>query len=137
MSVTVDTNVMLYAFDTRDPVKQQHAADLIAGLTDGVLLWQVAIEFVAAARKLAPLGFSTEDAWRTLNEMRAFLPLVLPSARTLNIAQSLTTSGKVHFWDALIYAACLEAGVTRVYSEDAPGQQIEGLEIINPFARAQ
>lgn len=25
------------------------------------------------------------------------------------------------YWDAMIIAACLEAGVTRLYSEDLPG----------------
>jgi predicted nucleic acid-binding protein len=38
------------------------------------------------------------------------------------------------FYDALIIAAALDAGCTRLYSEDLqPGQQIEGLPIENPF----
>ena len=37
-------------------------------------------------------------------------------------------------YDALIVAAALEAGCTRLYSEDLQhGQQIEGLTIENPF----
>jgi len=40
----VDTNVLIYAHDPRDPVKQNRAAELIASLTDGVLLWQVSCE---------------------------------------------------------------------------------------------
>jgi predicted nucleic acid-binding protein len=37
--------------------------------------------------------------------------------------------------DALIAAACIEAGVTRLYSEDLPGSQAPaGLEVVNPFA---
>jgi len=35
----VDTNVLVYAHDPRDPVKQDKAAALIASLSDGVLLW--------------------------------------------------------------------------------------------------
>ncbi len=34
----VDTNVLIYARDGRDPVKQAIAATLLASLTDGVLL---------------------------------------------------------------------------------------------------
>jgi predicted nucleic acid-binding protein len=34
----------------------------------------------------------------------------------------------------MIYAACQEAGVTRLYSEDLPGAAIQGLSIVNPFA---
>lgn len=137
MSVTVDTNVILYAFDTRDHRKQQHAADLIASLSGGVLLWQVAVEFVAASRKLSTLGLTASDAWRELEEMRGFLPLVLPSARTLDRAKVLSLTGNVQFWDALIYAARQEAGVSRIYSEDLPGSAIEGLEVVNPFERSR
>jgi len=39
------------------------------------------------------------------------------------------------YWDAMIVAACLEAGVTKLYSEDSFGyDNIDGLEIVNPFA---
>jgi len=33
----------------------------------------------------------------------------------------------------MIIAACLECGVTRLYSEDLPGRAIRGLEVVNPF----
>ena len=37
-------------------------------------------------------------------------------------------------WDAMIVAACLEGGVTRLYTEDFGGYlRIDGLEIVNPF----
>lgn len=52
----VDTNILLYLHDPRDPIKQEKAERLITSLTDAVLLWQVACEFVAASRKLAPFG---------------------------------------------------------------------------------
>jgi predicted nucleic acid-binding protein len=41
----VDTNVLFYAHDSRDPTKQKIAAEVIASLTDGALLWQVACEY--------------------------------------------------------------------------------------------
>ena len=35
----------------------------------------------------------------------------------------------------MIVAACLEAGVTRLYSEDFSGHdRIDGLEVVNPFS---
>jgi predicted nucleic acid-binding protein len=37
-------------------------------------------------------------------------------------------------WDALIVAACLEAGVTVLFSEDIPGRAVPGLDFTNPFA---
>lgn len=38
------------------------------------------------------------------------------------------------FWDAMIIAACLDAGVPRLYSEDFDAYaQVDGLQIVNPF----
>lgn len=37
-------------------------------------------------------------------------------------------------WDSLLLAACADAGVTRLYSEDMQhGADIDGVKIINPF----
>jgi predicted nucleic acid-binding protein len=52
----VDTNVLIYVNDPRDPMKQRIASSLVATLSDAVLLWQVACEYLAASRKLEPLG---------------------------------------------------------------------------------
>ena len=45
------------------------------------------------------------------------------------------SSGNLSFWDALIVAACVENGVTRLYSEDfdASTSALTGVLIINPF----
>ena len=57
-----DTNVLIYAHDPRDEIKRSKALDLVASLDDGVLIWQVACEFLAASRKLGPLGYRRQDA---------------------------------------------------------------------------
>ena len=69
----VDTNVLIYAHDPRDPAKQDKAVEVIASLTDGVLLWQVACEYVAASRKLEGFGFGPQNAWA---DLRKFSPVV-------------------------------------------------------------
>jgi predicted nucleic acid-binding protein len=44
---------------------------------------------------------------------------------------------RIGFWDALIVAAAVKAGATRILSEDLnPGQRIAGVRIENPFAGA-
>jgi len=131
----LDTNILIYACDQRDPRLQEIALDTIHSTADGVLLWQVAFEFIAATRKLAEQGFTQHDAWSRLSELLRFLPLVLPNVKVLERARFLHVERQWSFWDAMIVGACLEAGVTRLYSEDLPGSQPpEGLEIINPFA---
>ncbi len=59
----------------------------------------------------------------------------MPARETLTRAQQLHLDHQWSFWDALIVAACLDAGVTRFYTEDLPGRKLpDGLEIVNPFA---
>jgi predicted nucleic acid-binding protein len=132
--IAVDTNVLIYACDQSDPHKQTIALDLIAASTQGVLLWQVACEFLAASRKLSKQGFTPTQAWNRLTEFRDVLPLVLPSAANLAHARELHILHGVSLWDALILAACLEAGVDVLYSEDVPGlETFETVRVINPF----
>lgn len=131
----LDTNVLVYAHDTREPEKQQKAADLIASLTDGVLLWQVACEYLAASRKLEPLGYSLTQAWRDIYDLRSVWATLLPSWDVIDRANLLLSTHQLSFWDAMIVAACLDGGVLRLYTEDLGGQShINGLEIVNPFA---
>jgi predicted nucleic acid-binding protein len=129
-----DTNVLIYACDRSDPLRQRQAIDVIRASPDGVLLWQVACEFVAASRKLSRQGFAAADAWGRLGEFLDLFPLVLPTAGVLKKAHALTRDHGISFWDAMILGACLEAGVDTFYSEDEPGlKNISGLTIINPF----
>ncbi len=59
----VDTNILIYSCDGRDPASQARAREVMSSLTQPVLLWQVACEFIAASRKLADHGFTQEAAW--------------------------------------------------------------------------
>lgn len=132
--IAVDTNVLIYACDRSEPRRQSIALDLIASSTEGVLLWQVACEFLSASRKLGRQGFTPAHAWNRLVEFRDLLPLVLPTAANLTHARELHLAHAVSLWDALILAACVEAGVDTLYSEDVPGlENFKTLRVINPF----
>lgn len=49
-------------------------------------------------------------------------------------ASTLLTNYSLNYWDAMIIAACLDCGVTLLYSEDFDSySNIEGLSLINPF----
>jgi predicted nucleic acid-binding protein len=132
--IALDTNVLLYACDRADSRRQQIAIDLVANSRNGILLLQVACEFVAASRKLRGQGFTASDAWGRLREFLAVLPLVLPTQGVLERARTLHATHGVSFWDALILAACAEAGVEVLYSEDLPGVPTLGApHVVNPF----
>ena len=134
-TIALDTNVLIYSCDQADRQRQKKALELVSGAVEGVLLWQVACEFVAASRKLSAQGFTAGHAWDRLAEFLALFPLVLSTAGVLERARKLHPHDGWSFWDATIVAACLESRVTRLYSEDLPGRSLPpGLEIINPFA---
>lgn len=131
----VDTNVLIYARDPRDPVKQQKARSLTANLTNGALLWQVACEFIAASRKLTAVGYTQTEAWGELEQLRVLWKLIVPSENVFVRAEQLTATQKLSFWDAMIVAGCMEGSVTRLYTEDFDSSltRTTGVEIVNPF----
>jgi predicted nucleic acid-binding protein len=133
----VHTNVLLYVHDPRDVTKQVTASNLLESLTDGILLWQVACEYLAASRKTVPLGYNLNQACQDVRDLHRVWFTLLPSWSTLDRAETLISNYSLSFWDALIIAACLEAGVTRLYSEDFDAYaRVDGLQIVNPFKTA-
>ena len=131
----IDTKVWIYRDDTRDPVKQAKAAQLIGTIRPLVLPWQVGCEFVAAARKLQPLGFSEDDAWDALEDMQVMADVVLlPVLDLWSETRSLQARYSLSFWDALLVATCLRGGFAVLYTEDlgAP-RTIDALSLVNPF----
>jgi len=111
-----DTNILIYACDRADPRKQEIALNLIDGTPQGVLPWQAACEFIASSRKLQSQGFTASHAWDRLSEFLAILRLVVPSGTVLDRAKALHIKHRVSFWDAMILASCLDAGVEVLYS---------------------
>ena len=137
--IAVDTNVLIYSLDADDPVKQAKARDLLqrlirAGAT--VLPWQVAGELLGNLRKRESAGeISSTEVELHFRNFFAMFPLVLPSAPVFDRYFGLFSRFSLSLWDAMLLAACKEAGVTTLYSEDMdPGTDYDGLTIINPFA---
>ncbi len=130
----VDTNVVFYAHDSRDPAKQAIALSLIQSLSEPALLWQVACEYLSASRKLEPFGYSRQLAWQDIRNLQRIWTTILPNWSVLDRAAELLDAYSLSYWDAMIIGACLEGGVRRLYSEDFDAYPvIDGLEIVNPF----
>ncbi len=131
----VDTNVLIYVSDPQDPAKQAIATDLLLSLDDGILLWQVATEYLAASRKLKRFGYDSAQAWEDLQELQRLWRLVLPTWDVMEKSRKLLEQYMLSHWDAMIISASLIAGVERLYTEDFDAYPlIENLQIINPFS---
>jgi predicted nucleic acid-binding protein len=135
----VDTNVFVYALDDTETAKQAKAQELIGGLVQPpvqtVMLWQVAGELSSCLRKWESAGRITPaDVERHFRDTLALFPLKVPSVRMFEIAFGLQARFSLSHWDSMLLAACKEAGVTMLYSEDmATGTDYDGLTIVNPF----
>jgi predicted nucleic acid-binding protein len=129
----LDTNIWLYSHDTRDPLKQRLAQQLIAAVRPLALPWQVGCEFVAASRKLAATGFTESQAWAALAVMRTLADvIVLPLADLWPETQTLQGRYSLSFWDALLVGACLRGGVQVLYTEDMGAPRvIDRLSLVN------
>lgn len=129
----VDTNVLIYVNDPRDPIKQAQAASLILDLTEGVLLWQVACEYLAASRKLESLGYDRAQAYQYIRDLQQVWDTALPTWSVIDRSESLMGRFSLSHWDSMIVAACLEEGLQTLYTEDFGYSNIDGLELVNPF----
>lgn len=131
----VDTNILLYIHDPTDRIKQQRAIQLVSTLETGcALLWQVACEYINASRKMQAYGLDYAAAIQNIRELQLLWRFILPTSNVLERAVTLMNSYSLSFWDAMIIAACAQADVTKLYSEDiSMYPKIEGVELLNPF----
>ena len=136
--IMVDTNVLLYAYDRGEPVKQPQAEavlDSLATLRLGVLTPQVLAEFfVNATRKLEP-PLTTEEAYdRIQNYLLAWEVLDVRGAIVLEAVRGVRTH-KMAYWDAQIWASARLHQIAVIFSEDFNvGAVVEGVRFVNPFA---
>ena len=133
----LDTNVIVYSFDSTAPSKQKKARLLIdraLGEQCGVLSWQVIQEFLNVALRKFRKPMGTEDAEEFLRQVLMPLCEVLPSSALYTQALELVSETGYSWYDCLILASAIDAGCKILYSEDLQaGRLVSGLKIVNPF----
>jgi predicted nucleic acid-binding protein len=136
MAEFLDTNVLVYLFDRRDPRRSTIAAGLVAAAAEreAMISFQVVQETLnVLTRRLDP-PLSAADARAALDDVLAPLWRIGPSRELYAAALDLRERYGFGFYDSLIVAAALAGGCSRLLSEDLQhGQQIDALRIENPF----
>jgi predicted nucleic acid-binding protein len=133
----LDTNIFIYTFDRNAPDKADRADRLVTealATGAGMISFQVAQEFVAAARKPFRMAMSFEQIEKYWDATLRPLLSVHTSpglfVRTLDLARR----DQLSWYDALIVAAALQGGCEVLYSEDLQhGQRFGDLVVQNPF----
>jgi predicted nucleic acid-binding protein len=131
----VDTNVLVYAHDKKEGSKQKAAKTILRDLwirNSGVLSMQVLQEFYSTVTRKLATPLPRESA--RLIVSRYALWCIETTPVELMRAFRIEDEAGINFWDALIVAAAIKSGATRILSEDMnSGQTIAGIQIMNPF----
>lgn len=78
--------------------------------------------------------FSAAEFSAAVHFARTTYPIELPTEAALDRALDLFDRYSLNHWDSMLLAACLEAGVTVLYTEDMGSPtKYDGLELKNPF----
>ncbi len=135
----IDSNIFVYLFDETAMEKQRIAEELVmSSLETGsaCISFQVIQETLNVITRKIASPATPADARRFLDHVLLPLWRVAPSHALYHRCLDVMARYGYGFYDSLILAAALDAGCTRVFSEDMQdGQQIQGLTIKNPFAR--
>lgn len=133
----LDSNVLVYLFDERDPRKRDLATELVdraQSARSGVISHQVVQETLNVLTSKIPAPLTPGDAADFLRDVLAPLWRVPPSIAMYSRAIGIQDRYGYSFYDSLIIAAALEGGCDRILSEDLQdGQRIDSLVIENPF----
>lgn len=133
----IDTNVFIYQLEARDEHKLATAERIIRqGIDTGnaCVSFQVVQECLNTVLRKAEIPLNTDQTRTYLETVLSPLFQVSASIRLYQRGLDIQSRYRYGFYDALIIAAAIDAGCTRLYSEDMQnGQQIEGLTIENPF----
>jgi predicted nucleic acid-binding protein len=133
----IDSNVFVYLFDETDDRKRDTAERLVDSALqtqNASISFQVVQETLNVLTRELPTPMTAEGAKRFMEQVLAPLWRVSPRSALYHHALEIQARYRYGFYDSLIVAAALDAGCTRLYSEDLQdGQRIEGLSIENPF----
>lgn len=142
MASLVDTNVLVYRVDPRDPLKQQVAIEILReGLCADRLCiaHQSVLEFVAAVTRPqadlegAPL-LERVDALLEAEALLAEFPVLYPNRETLRTAIRGAATYGLHWFDAQLWACAEVNGLAEILSEDFQhGRHYGSVRVVNPF----
>ncbi len=138
--VLIDTNLLVYAADSRDKSRQDKAVEVLKALVDaeaGCLSVQSLSEFVAVVtRKLSP-PFTGQEALVQVQKLIDTFPILeLTEFVVLEAIRGLSRY-RFSYYDAQLWATARLNQIPLIFSEDFDsGSTIEGVTFVNPFEKS-
>ena len=132
----IDTNVLVYAHDQNDPLRQDRALQLLRVLeatSQGRLTVQCLAEFSAVAmHRLQPVMSPEETLAQIERLQRAFTVYAITPIIVLEALRGVRTY-RLSYYDAQLWASARLTQTTVIFSEDFNPSVLEGVRFINPF----
>jgi len=132
----VDTNILVYAYDSTAGKKHETAQGLVKQLWKsqcGFISIQVLQElFVSLTRKIdSPLDIDL--ATQLIRDLSTW-QMCVPDKDDVLQAIEICRRYKISFWDAMIIQSAKSGGCKKIWSEDlSEAQTYNQIRIINPF----
>ena len=130
----LDTNVLIYSIDGKDPAKQVVAREIVVSAVRGggfLISAQVLNEFSNIA--LLKLKLSVEEV-RKFVSFFSRIGVVSLESRWTDAALLLKQRYETQFFDSLLLAAAQENGCDEILTEDLNDWQMYGsVKAVNPF----
>ena len=134
--VFIDTNVLVYGYDTSAGVKHLKARKILADLWGsglGVVSTQVLQEFFVTVTRKLPKAMDPGAAKAVVNDLLNW-DVVTIDGTTILSAIDLNKSHGYSFWDSPIVVAAEKGGCALLFSENlSSGHTVGGVTIRNPF----
>jgi predicted nucleic acid-binding protein len=133
---SMDSNIVLHAYDPNDARKQKIAQQLLKkGLAGRCCVSVQLLAEVSATllHKVTPAA--TNEAVEVILDLRGPIPTISPDGDTVRRAVETCSRYGVHFYDGMMLATAEQAGCTKIWPEDLKaGQVYSGIKVENPFA---
>ena len=143
MTALVDTNILVYRFDSRFPEKQAIATEsLRRGIAEGSIRvpHQAVVEFVAAVTRSDKNGeriLSPQEAWREAEEMLTQFEILYPNEEVLRTAIRGAATYQLSWFDAHLWAYAEVFSLPEILTEDFEDGRLYGsVRIVSPFREA-
>lgn len=131
----LDTNVLVYAYDSSDSRKQRIAQEIVKRALKGDILvsTQVLAEFAVTLLHKAATPARPADVIAVLDALGP-IRVVIPDGEIVRRAVEVRAKYGLHFYDGMIVAAAERGRCGRIWSEDLnAGQKYFDIVVENPF----
>ena len=137
--ILLDTNILVYAYDSREPAKHQKAKSILRQSWLKKAHYAISTQslsefFVVITKKI---GMPVEEAQQIVQDLVAFQNFTILNFNFTTVLQAISfhKKTKVHYYDSLLATPMIQHGVSHIYTENIKDfKAVPGIEATNPLA---